>query len=174
MPNRKNTPRFSSCPHSSVNSTAVLAGLLEAHLHRQPGHKRGDEHAGADRFGRQQAEQRQGDHAKLLERFRHPSWRRARPSSQPPARPMTTPTSAPKPSCSPMNCTRLAAPPSILAAAIAMKKSRNGTDRPSFRPASTLSAWRIRMGTRGLFTMICPRPASVGARMAPEFPLPRW
>ena len=35
------------------------------------------------------------------------------------------------------------------AAPCAMKNSRNGTDRPSFRPASTLSAWRIRIGTVG-------------------------
>ena len=62
------------------------------------------------------------------------------------------------------------APPSILAAARAMKNRRNGTESPSLRPASTLSAWRMRMGTRGLFTMIWPRPASVGARMALRIP----
>ena len=69
-----------------------------------------------------------------------------------------------------MNCIKLAAPPSILAAAMAIKNRRNGTESPSLRPASTLSACRTRMGTRGLFTMICPRPASVGARMAARIP----
>ncbi len=51
-----------------------------------------------------------------------------------------------------------------------MKNSRNGTDRPSLSPASTFSAWRIFSGTRGLLTMICPSPASVGARMAARMP----
>ena len=51
---------------------AVFAGFLEPHLHRQPGDERGDEHARADGFGRQQAKQRQRDHAELLKRFRHP------------------------------------------------------------------------------------------------------
>ena len=61
------------------------------------------------------------------------------------------------------------APPSP-AAAMAMKNSRNGTDSPSLRPASTLSAWRTRIGTSGLLTMIWPSPASVGARMAERMP----
>ena len=52
---------------------AVLAGVLEADLHRQPGDERGDEHARADRLGGEQAEQRQRDHAELLQRFRHPA-----------------------------------------------------------------------------------------------------
>ena len=34
--------------------------------------------------------------------------------------------------------------------ASAMKNNRNGTDKPSLRPASTFSAWRIFIGTRGL------------------------
>ena len=69
-----------------------------------------------------------------------------------------------------MKRVKLARRPSAPAPASAMKNRRNGTDRPSFRPASTLRAWRIRMGTRGLFTMTCPSPASVGARMAARMP----
>ena len=37
---------------------------------------------------------------------------------------------------------------------------------PSLRPLSTLSAWRIRTGTRRLETTAWPRAASVGARIA--------
>ena len=76
----------------------------------------------------------------------------------------------PSPNCSPMNRSRLLAPPTILAAAMAMKNSMKGTESPSFSPASTLSAWRMRMGTRELVTMIWPSPASVGARMAERIP----
>ncbi len=51
----------------------VFAGILESHLHRQPRDERGDEHARASGLGRHQAEQRQRDQAKLVERFGHPS-----------------------------------------------------------------------------------------------------
>ncbi len=38
------------------------------------------------------------------------------------------------------------------------------------RPVSAFSAWRIRMGTRGLSRTICPSPASVGASTEPRIP----
>ena len=56
-------------------------------------------------------------------------------------------------------------PPSI--ASSARKTVRKGTDPPSFSPLSTLSAWRIRSGTRSLVTIAWPSPASVGARTVP-------
>ena len=68
----KNTARLNSWPHSSVNSTLCLAGVLEAGLHRQSGHERRDEHARSEGFGRQQAQQRQRHHAKLPPRIRQP------------------------------------------------------------------------------------------------------
>ena len=76
------------------------------------------------------------------------SRRCAHPSNQPPPSPIPAPTTRPRPNCSPMNCARLSGPPTILAAARAMKNSRNGTDSPSFSPASTFSAWRMRFGTQ--------------------------
>ena len=68
------------------------------------------------------------------------------------------------------SCSDASVPPDSPLPASAMKKRRNGTERPSLSPASTLSASRIFRGTRGLLTMICPSPASVGARMAARMP----
>lgn len=46
----------------------------------------------------------------------------------------------------------------------------DGPAPPGTVQASTLSASRIRTGTRWLFTMICPRPASVGASTVAKMP----
>ena len=51
-----------------------------------------------------------------------------------------------------------------------MNSRRKGTDSPSLSPASTFSACRMRGGTRGLVTITCPSPASVGARIAAMMP----
>ena len=69
-----------------------------------------------------------------------------------------------------MNVQRYARPPCPPDFARARKKRRKGTERPSLRPASTFSAWRIRIGTFSLETTICPRPASVGASIAARIP----
>ena len=39
---------------------------------------------------------------------------------------------------------------------------------PSLRPDSILSVWRMRTGTFGLLTTLCPRLASVGVSITPR------
>jgi hypothetical protein len=84
--------------------------------------------------------------------------------------PMATPISMPPPSCSIMNWLNDTFRATAFSPASAIKNNKNGTDSPSLRPASTFNAWRIFIGTRGLCTITCPRPASVGARMAARMP----
>ncbi len=52
--------------------------------------------------------------------------------------------------------------------AMAIASSRNGKAIPSLRPLSMFNVWRIRTGTLGLLTTLCPRLASVGARITPK------
>ena len=85
--------------------------------------------------------------------------------------PTAKPTSAPRPIC----CTRTwikytEGLNASSAKPMDIKRSRKGTDPPSFNPLSISMVFLIFSGTFLFWTTICPNAASVGARAAPIIP----
>ena len=89
-------------------------------------------------------------------------------TSRAPVQPTAIPTNGPRVTCAAANFSQYSLPPSpgTAEAQVDMKSSTRGRAMPSLRPLSTLSAWRMRTGTRGLETTAWPRAASVGASTA--------
>ena len=84
-----------------------------------------------------------------------------------PSHPTATPTATAIPTCRKSSVTRSAIGSCSSATIAASTNTTNtGSAIPSFRPLSTLSAWRMRRGTRGFDTTALPSAASVGASIA--------